>query len=59
MSRLELTQYMRNQILRDSDVMSMAHGLELRVPFLDIRLFDVLRKLPAATRLQPGERFLL
>jgi asparagine synthase (glutamine-hydrolysing) len=35
LSRLELTVYMRNVLLRDSDVMSMAHGLEIRVPFLD------------------------
>ena len=34
-SRLELTRYMRNQLLRDTDVMSMAWGVELRVPFLD------------------------
>lgn len=27
--------YMQNQLLRDTDVMSMAHGLEVRVPFLD------------------------
>ena len=27
--------YMQNQLLRDSDVMSMAHGIEIRVPFLD------------------------
>jgi asparagine synthase (glutamine-hydrolysing) len=26
---------MRNTLLRDSDVFSMAHGLELRVPFVD------------------------
>lgn len=31
----ELTGYMRNVLLRDSDVFSMAHGLELRVPFVD------------------------
>jgi len=31
----ELTGYMRNTLLRDSDVFSMAHSLELRVPFLD------------------------
>ncbi len=34
-SVLELTGYMRSVLLRDSDVLSMAHGLELRVPFLD------------------------
>lgn len=58
-SRLELTHYMRNQLLRDSDVMSMAHGLELRVPFLDLPLLNTLTRIPAATRLQPGKRFLL
>ena len=26
---------MQNQLLRDADVMSMAHGVEIRVPFLD------------------------
>jgi asparagine synthase (glutamine-hydrolysing) len=31
----ELTGYMRSTLLRDSDVFSMAHALELRVPFLD------------------------
>ena len=34
-SYLESLFYMRNTLLRDSDFMSMAHGLELRVPFLD------------------------
>ena len=58
-SRLELTRYMRNQLLRDSDVMSMAHGLELRVPFLDLPLMDTLTRIPSSTRLQPGKRFLL
>lgn len=31
----ELTGYMASTLLRDSDTMSMAHSLELRVPFLD------------------------
>ncbi len=34
-SWLEMNMYMQNQLLRDSDVMSMAHGIEIRVPFLD------------------------
>ena len=34
-SWLELRGYMRNVLLRDSDVFSMAHHLELRVPFVD------------------------
>lgn len=32
---LEFNYYMQDQLLRDADVMSMAHGLEIRVPFLD------------------------
>jgi len=34
-ARLESTAYLRAQLLRDVDVMSMAHGLEVRVPFVD------------------------
>ncbi|MET3979709.1 asparagine synthase (glutamine-hydrolyzing) [Mucilaginibacter sp. UYP25] len=32
---LETNMYMQNQLLHDTDVMSMSHGLEVRVPFLD------------------------
>ena len=34
-SWMEFHLYMQNQLLRDSDVMSMHHGVEIRVPFLD------------------------
>ena len=34
-SWLETNLYMQNQLLRDTDIMSMAHGIEMRVPFLD------------------------
>jgi len=34
-SWLETNMYMKNQLLKDSDIMSMWHSLELRVPFLD------------------------
>ncbi len=34
-SWIEFHMYMQNQLLRDADVMSMTHGVELRVPFLD------------------------
>jgi asparagine synthase (glutamine-hydrolysing) len=37
---LESCWYMRNQLLRDTDWSSMAHGLEVRVPFVDIRLLE-------------------
>jgi len=58
-SFLELTRYMRNQLLRDSDVFSMAHGLELRVPFVDARLFKTLAAIPASIRLRRGKQLLL
>jgi asparagine synthase (glutamine-hydrolysing) len=58
-SRCELTCYMRNQLLRDSDVMSMAHSLELRVPFVDRKLFEAVSGIPAAIRLQQGKRLLI
>ena len=58
-SALELTLYMRHQLLRDSDVMSMSHGLELRVPFVDAPLFETLAKIPAEHRLQSGKKLLL
>ncbi len=39
-SLLELQGYMRSTLLRDSDAMSMAHSLELRVPLLDHELVE-------------------
>ena len=58
-SRLELSRYMRNQPLRDSDTMSMAYGLELRVPFLDGPLVDTVARIPARDRLRAGKQLLL
>ena len=46
-SLLELRAYMHNQLLRDTDVMSMAHALEARVPFLDHVLVEFLASVPA------------
>jgi asparagine synthase (glutamine-hydrolysing) len=37
-SALELSWYTRNQLLADADWASMAHSLEVRVPFLDVPL---------------------
>ena len=39
-SALEMQWYMKNQLLRDSDWASMAHSLELRVPFVDIKFIS-------------------
>jgi len=37
-SALEMSWYMRNQLLRDSDWAGMAHSLEIRVPLVDLNL---------------------
>ncbi|MEO8720909.1 MAG: asparagine synthase (glutamine-hydrolyzing) [Ginsengibacter sp.] len=40
-SWIELNLFMQNQLLRDVDVMSMSHGIEIRVPFLDKEVVDL------------------
>lgn len=45
---LETSLYMRNQLLRDADWAGMAHGIEIRVPFVDAFF---LAALPAGTLL--------
>ena len=51
---LEFSHYLGNQLLRDIDVMSMAHSIEARVPFLDHPLVETVRSLPYATKLRRG-----
>jgi asparagine synthase (glutamine-hydrolysing) len=42
----EMNTYMQNVLLRDADQMSMAHALEVRVPFLDHRLVEYVLAIP-------------
>lgn len=58
-SFLELSQYMRNQLLRDSDVMSMALGLEVRVPLVDRVLFEAISSISSKIRLAPQKQLLV
>ncbi len=56
----ELTGYMRHMLLRDSDQMSMAVSLEIRVPFLDHDLVEYVLGLPASVKKRyPGVKGLL
>ena len=55
---LESTRYMGQQLLRDSDVFSMAHGLELRLPLVDAQLLAELAPIPAPQRLASGKHLL-
>ncbi|MCB8984685.1 MAG: asparagine synthase (glutamine-hydrolyzing) [Ardenticatenaceae bacterium] len=54
-SRAELRTYTHDQLLRDTDVMSMAHSLEVRVPLLDVRLVEAALRLPAAVKRPPDK----
>lgn len=58
-SRLELTCYMRHQLLRDTDVMSMAHSLEVRVPLVDHVLVEQVLRLPIEIRRRTPPKKLL
>jgi asparagine synthase (glutamine-hydrolysing) len=53
-SALELTWYMRNQLLRDADWAGMAHSLEIRVPLVDLQLLRSL--LPALSSDAPPSK---
>lgn len=49
-SWFETNLYMQNQLLRDTDVMSMSHGLEVRVPFLDEDFTSTVESIDLAIR---------
>ncbi len=51
---LEMKRYLHDQLLRDTDVFSMAHSIEARVPFLDHVLTDRLWNADPALKLSPA-----
>ncbi len=53
-SRAELGTYTLNQLLRDTDAMSMAHSLEVRVPLLDSFLVEKIITLPDSAKQNGG-----
>lgn len=46
MQYIDINFWLIGDILLKADKMSMAHSLEVRVPFLDRKVFDVARKIP-------------
>jgi len=50
-SRLEMSGYMANTLLRDTDCVSMAHSLEVRVPFVDKEVADYVLSMPGDWKL--------
>ncbi len=47
--------YLSDDILTKVDRASMAHGLEVRSPFLDIELVDLARRIPSGWKLKHGQ----
>jgi asparagine synthase (glutamine-hydrolysing) len=54
-SWMETNLYMQNQLLRDADVMSMAHGIEIRMPFLDINFVAFAFQIASASKYVGGK----
>ncbi|MCB0557236.1 MAG: hypothetical protein KDD02_27070, partial [Phaeodactylibacter sp.] len=55
-SYAEISTYMHDVLLRDTDQMSMASALEVRVPFLDHRLVEYVMSLPDKQKFQKGQQ---
>lgn len=53
---LESQMYLRNQLLRDCDWASMAHGLEVRTPYVDARLAAQIGPMLAKATVGSGKR---
>ena len=51
---LDMRYYMRNILLRDADVMGMAHSVEIRVPLLDREVAELVLSMPGAWRRPTG-----
>ena len=54
MQYIDMNLWMPGDILMKADKMTMAHSLELRVPFLDTKVFDVARRMPVDYRISNG-----
>ena len=54
MRAAEIEGYLANTLLRDSDVMSMSQSLELRVPFLDHALVELVHGMPSSWFFRSG-----
>ena len=57
--RHDLHNYLVSDVLAINDRMSMAHSLEMRMPFLDEEVVNFTHQLPATFKLQKGKKWLL
>ena len=53
---LELRSSLPDELLMYGDKLSMAHGLEVRVPFLDREIVEYAERLPASFKVRMGQR---
>jgi len=58
-SWLETSIYMQNQLLKDTDFMSMSHGIEVRVPFLDQHFLATINGIASPQRFPAQKKGLL
>ena len=58
-SMLEQNIYMQNQLLRDSDIYSMWHSIELRVPFLDVDVIKLAHSIAPSIKFNHQQKKLL
>lgn len=59
-SFFETNLYMESQLLKDTDIMSMWHSIEVRVPFLDYDLITAVQKISSSLKFDhPQSKFLL
>ncbi len=56
---IEMRYSLPDELLMYADKLSMAHSLELRVPYLDKEIVEYVEKLPASYKIQWGKRKLL
>ena len=54
LSYMEIDFYLKNQLLKDTDVMSMCHSVETRVPFLDHMLVDFVASIEPKAKINRG-----
>ena len=58
-SYIEINGYLQSILLRDSDIMSMAHGLEIRPVLLDHNLVEYVYSLPSKLKITNNNKQLL
>lgn len=54
MQSIDLAYWLPGDILKKTDRMSMAHSLEVRVPFLDLDVYETARRLPHRMKFRHG-----